>query len=62
VGVWALAAFLIAVKIVGAILATFMFNAGGAWDNAKKYIEDGHYGGKGTPTRLPLFLLYGLKW
>jgi K(+)-stimulated pyrophosphate-energized sodium pump len=47
-GVWALAAFLIAVKIVGAILATFMFNAGGAWDNAKKYIEDGHYGGKGT--------------
>lgn len=49
-GVWALAAFLIAVKIVGAILATFMFNAGGAWDNAKKYIEDGHYGGKGTPA------------
>jgi K(+)-stimulated pyrophosphate-energized sodium pump len=49
-GIWALAAYLIAVKIVGALLATFMFNAGGAWDNAKKYIEDGHYGGKGSET------------
>ena len=47
-GVWALAAYLIAVKVVGAILATSMFNAGGAWDNAKKYIEDGHFGGKGS--------------
>ncbi len=47
-GIWALAAFLIAVKIVSAVLATFMFNSGGAWDNAKKYIEDGHFGGKGT--------------
>ncbi|HIC94758.1 MAG TPA: sodium-translocating pyrophosphatase [Anaerolineae bacterium] len=47
-GVWALAAYLIAAKVVGAILATFMFNAGGAWDNAKKYIEDGHFGGKGS--------------
>ncbi len=49
-GIWALAAYLIAVKIVGALLATFMFNAGGAWDNAKKYVEDGHYGGKGSET------------
>jgi K(+)-stimulated pyrophosphate-energized sodium pump len=40
-GVWALAAYLIAVKVVGALLATFMFNAGGAWDNAKKYVESG---------------------
>jgi len=40
-GVWALGAYLIAVKIVGALLATFMFNAGGAWDNAKKYVESG---------------------
>jgi len=45
-GPWSLAAFLIAVKVVGALLATFMFNAGGAWDNAKKYVEEGHYGGK----------------
>jgi len=40
-GVWALAAYLIAVKVVGALLSTFMFNAGGAWDNAKKYVESG---------------------
>lgn len=47
-GVWPLAAFLIGVKIVGALLAVFMFNSGGAWDNAKKLIEQGHYGGKGS--------------
>jgi len=35
---------------VGAILATFMFNAGGAWDNAKKLIESGLLGGKDTPA------------
>jgi K(+)-stimulated pyrophosphate-energized sodium pump len=49
-GIWPLIAFLIAVRVIGAILALFMFNAGGAWDNAKKYIEMGHFGGKGTPT------------
>jgi len=46
--VWALAAYLIGVKIIGATLAMFMFNSGGAWDNAKKFIEDGHLGGKGS--------------
>src|SRR5436189_2510239 len=34
--------------IVGQLLAVFMANAGGAWDNAKKTIEDGIYGGKGS--------------
>ena len=34
--------------LVGQLLAVFMSNAGGAWDNCKKYIEDGHYGGKGS--------------
>ncbi|HEY80585.1 MAG TPA: sodium-translocating pyrophosphatase [Caldilineae bacterium] len=47
-GAWALAAFLIGVKIIGATLAMFMFNSGGAWDNAKKFVEDGHLGGKGS--------------
>ncbi len=47
-GPWALAFYLIGVKVVGATLAIFMFNAGGAWDNAKKYVEEGHFGGKGS--------------
>jgi len=34
----------------GFALAIFMANAGGAWDNAKKYIEEGHLGGKGSPA------------
>ena len=47
-GVWPLAAFLLSATIMGALLATFMFNAGGAFDNSKKYIESGGLGGKDT--------------
>ena len=36
--------------VTGFLLAVFMANSGGAWDNAKKYIEAGHYGGKGSPA------------
>jgi K(+)-stimulated pyrophosphate-energized sodium pump len=44
----ALGAFLAAVILTGQLLANYLSNSGGAWDNAKKYIEDGHYGGKGS--------------
>jgi K(+)-stimulated pyrophosphate-energized sodium pump len=43
-----LGAFLASVIVVGQLMANFLSNAGGAWDNAKKYIEDGHEGGKGS--------------
>lgn len=36
--------------ITGVMMAIFMSNSGGAWDNAKKFIESGHLGGKGTPS------------
>jgi len=42
----ALGGFLAGIILSGQLLAVFMSNAGGAWDNAKKFIEDGHYGGK----------------
>jgi K(+)-stimulated pyrophosphate-energized sodium pump len=47
-GPYALGGYLAGMIIVGQLLAVFMSNAGGAWDNAKKSIEDGLYGGKGS--------------
>ncbi|MEO6157071.1 MAG: sodium/proton-translocating pyrophosphatase, partial [Ilumatobacteraceae bacterium] len=44
----ALGAFLAAVILTGQLMANYLSNSGGAWDNAKKYIEDGHHGGKGS--------------
>jgi K(+)-stimulated pyrophosphate-energized sodium pump len=45
---FALGAFLAAVILTGQLMANFLSNSGGAWDNAKKYIEDGNEGGKGS--------------
>jgi len=47
-GVASLGAFLAGAILSGFVFAVFMSNAGGAWDNAKKWIEDGNLGGKGT--------------
>ncbi|MFZ1489984.1 MAG: sodium-translocating pyrophosphatase [Ilumatobacteraceae bacterium] len=48
INVFALGAFLAAVILTGQLMANFLSNSGGAWDNAKKFIEDGNEGGKGS--------------
>ena len=47
-GVGALGAYLAGAIGTGTLMAVFLSNSGGAWDNAKKMIEDGHHGGKGS--------------
>lgn len=47
-GTYALGGLLVGATLSGALLALMMANGGGAWDNAKKYIEAGHFGGKGS--------------
>jgi len=47
-GAEALGGMLVGKTVVGFLMAVFMANSGGAWDNAKKYIEEGHLGGKGS--------------
>ena len=47
-GVGPLAGYLAGAIATGMLMAVFLANSGGAWDNAKKMVEDGHHGGKGT--------------
>ena len=47
-GVGALGSYLAGTIATGALMAVFLANSGGAWDNAKKYVEDGNFGGKGS--------------
>ncbi len=49
-GVGPLAGFLGGAIVTGTLMAVFLSNSGGSWDNAKKLVEDGHHGGKGSPA------------
>ena len=49
-GVGALGSYLAGAIGTGTLMAVFLANSGGAWDNAKKLVEDGHHGGKGSPA------------
>ena len=49
-GVGPLAGYLAGAIASGTLMAVFLANSGGAWDNAKKIVEDGNYGGKGSPA------------
>ena len=49
-GVAGVIGLLVGALSAGFVLAVFLSNTGGAWDNAKKYIEEGHHGGKGSPA------------
>ncbi len=49
-GVGALAAYLAGAVGAGTLMAVFLANSGGAWDNAKKMVEEGNFGGKGSPA------------
>lgn len=50
IGVEAVVGLLTGATVSGFVLAVMMANSGGAWDNAKKYIEEGNFGGKGSPS------------
>ena len=50
IGVEAVGGLLIGAMATGFVLAVMMANSGGAWDNAKKYVEEGHHGGKGSAS------------
>ncbi len=49
-GVKAIGGYLVGNIVTGLLLALFMSNSGGLWDNGKKYVESGHFGGKGSPA------------